>query len=149
MTTHLVRVAPRHKASSKCLKRTRRVATRLAVLGSFHLRRCTATRQAHLRSRSGHNACVALAHAPTIPESSVPPLLLRVLFLKRLQLPLPITEAACEGCGDALDSLGRHRAACPRTGRLKKRATPIERMVARFFSGGRRSVVIQRTFSVT
>ena len=32
-----------------------------------------------------------------------------------------------------MDSLGRHRAACPRTGRLKKRATPIERIVARIF----------------
>ena len=69
--------------------------------------------------------------APTTPECTVPPLSFRVLLLERLQLPLPIAEAACEVCGDPVDSLGRHRAACLWTGRLKKRATPIELMVAR------------------
>ena len=97
------------------------------------LPRCTAARQAHLRSHSGHNAGAALACAPTTPECTVPLLLFRVLLLERLQLPLPIAEATCERCGDPVDSLGRHLAACPRTGRLKKRATPIERMVARIF----------------
>ena len=61
------------------------------------LSRCTATRQAHLRSHSGHNAGVALACAPTNPECTVPPLLFRVLLLERLQFPLPIAEATCEG----------------------------------------------------
>ena len=97
------------------------------------LSRCTAARQAHLRSHSGHNAGVLLACAPTTPECTVPPLLFHVLLLERLQLPLPIVEVTCEGCGDPVDSLGRHRAARPRTGRLRKRATPIERMVARIF----------------
>ena len=97
------------------------------------LSRCTATQQAHLRSHSGHNAGVALACAPTNPECTVPPLLFRVLLLERLQLPLPIAEATCEGCGNPVDSLGRHGAACPQTGRLKKWATPIERIVARIF----------------
>ena len=59
--------------------------------------------------------------------------LVRVFFLARLQLHLPIAEAMCEACGDPVDSVGRQRAACPRTGRLKRRATPIERMVARIF----------------
>ena len=63
------------------------------------LPRCTAARQAHLRSHSGHNAGAALACAPTTPECTVPPLLFRVLLLERLQLPLPIAEATCEGCG--------------------------------------------------
>ena len=45
----------------------------------------------------------------------------RVLLLERLQLPLPVDEAVCSGCHAPLDPLGRHRAACARTGRLKKR----------------------------
>ena len=40
-------------------------------------------------------------------------------------------EAVCSGCRAPLDPLGRHRAACPRTGRLRKRASPTERMLAR------------------
>ena len=46
-------------------------------------------------------------------------------------MPLPVAEASCTGCGAALDSLGRHRASCPRTGRVKTRAGPIERVLAR------------------
>ena len=57
---------------------------------------------------------------------SFPRTLFRVLLPKRLQLPLPVDEAVCSGCHAPLDLLGRHRAACARTGRLKKRATPIE-----------------------
>ena len=55
-----------------------------------------------------------------------------VLLLERLSLPLPVTEAVCS-CGATLDPHGKHRAACSLNGRLKKRATPIERMVARIF----------------
>ena len=91
----------------------------------------SAASRAHLRSHSGHNAGAALAYAPTSPEYVIAPPLFRVLLLERLQLPLPIDEAVCSGCREPLDTLGRHRAACPRTGRLRKRATPIERMLAR------------------
>eukprot|EP00973_Karenia_brevis_P074897 10407800-Karenia_brevis.AAC.1 len=41
------------------------------------------------------------------------------------------TEAVCEGCGAALDESGRHRAACSESGRLKVRAGPMERTMAR------------------
>jgi len=51
--------------------------------------------------------------------------------LERLRLPLPLTEATCEGCGQALDVRGLHRAACNHSGRIKKRATPTERALAR------------------
>ena len=37
-----------------------------------------ASRRAHLRSHSGHNAGIALSHAPTAPEYTVPPHLFRV-----------------------------------------------------------------------
>ena len=87
--------------------------------------------QAHLRSHSGRNAGVAFAHAPTTAEYTIPPHLFRVLLLERLQLPLPVTEATCNGCHEPLDTLGRHRAACTRSGRVKKRAGPTERVLAR------------------
>ena len=87
--------------------------------------------QAHLRSHSSHNAGMALSHAPTAPEFTIPPHLFQVLVLERLRLPLLLTEATCEACHEPLDALGRHRAACPNTGRLKKRAMPVERMMAR------------------
>ena len=45
---------------------------------------------------------------------------------------LLLTESTCE-CGAALDRCGRHRAACPWSGRLKSRATGIERTLARVF----------------
>ena len=90
-----------------------------------------ASRRVHLRSHSGHNAGTALSDAPTEPEYTVPPHLLRVLLLERLALPLPVTEARCSGRREPLDLQGHHLAACPRTGRLMKRATPTERMLAR------------------
>ena len=83
-----------------------------------------------LRSHSGRNAGAALAHAPTAPEFVIPPHLFRVMLLERLQ-PLPVDEARCSGCSAPLDPLRRHRAACPRTARLRKRAAPTERMQAR------------------
>ena len=87
--------------------------------------------RAHLRSHSGLNAGIVLFHAPTAPEYTVPPHLFRVILLERLALPLPVNEARCDACHEPLDTLGRHLAACPRTGRLRKRASPIERMLAR------------------
>ena len=90
-----------------------------------------AASRAHLRSHSGCNAGAALAHAPTTKGYTIPPQLFRVLLLERLQLLLPVTEVTCEGCHSALDARGRHRAACTLSGRVKKRATPIERVLAR------------------
>ena len=89
------------------------------------------SRGAHLRSHSGPNAGIVFAHAQTTLECTVPPYLFRVLLLERLNLPLPITEPVCNGCHEPLDAHGRHRAACTRSGRVRKRATPTERMLAR------------------
>ena len=116
------------------------MATRLAVLGFFHFRRVLqedpdtvspfSVCRAHFRSHSGHNAGAALAHAPTAPEYVIPSHLFRTLLLERMQLPLQIDETRCSGCHGCLDALG-DRAACPSTGRLKKRAIPFERVLAR------------------
>ena len=57
------------------------------------------------------------------------PVLFRTL-LERMRLPIQITESRCE-CGSPLDKLGRHRGACPRSGRLRSRALPTERTMAR------------------
>ena len=86
--------------------------------------------QAHLRSHSGPGTGEVLLVAPTGPEFRVEPQLFRTLVLERLRLPLDVTESKCE-CGCFLDTTGRHRAACPRSGRLRTRAVGPERTLAR------------------
>ena len=86
--------------------------------------------QAHLRSHSGPGSSAVLHGAPTSPEYRLEPQLFRALVLERVRLPLDVTESRCE-CGDALDTFGRHRAACPRSGRLRTRAVGLERTLAR------------------
>ena len=94
------------------------------------LRQSCAADQAHLRSHSGPGSSDVLMGAPTGPEFVVCPQLFRTLVLERLRLPLQVVEARCE-CGAPLDTLGRHRAACGRSGRLRTRACPTERSLAR------------------
>ena len=53
-----------------------------------------------------------------------------MLVLERMRLPLQVSEAHCE-CGLRLDVQGWHRAACPRSGRVKSRAQALERTLAR------------------
>ena len=86
--------------------------------------------QAHIRSHSGPGSSAVLHGAPTTLEFTVEPHLFRTLVLERLRLPLDVTEARCE-CGIPLDVFGRHRAACPRSGRLRTRAVGPERTLAR------------------
>ena len=86
--------------------------------------------QAHLRSHSGPCASLVLCGCPTSPEFEVKPHIFRTVVLERLRLPLMITEARCE-CRRALDVRGQHRAACPQSGRLRSRAVPTERTLAR------------------
>ena len=93
----------------------------------------TAARQTHLRSLPGRNAGAALACVPTAPEFTIAPHLFRVLVLERLQLPFPISEAVCEGCGARVDTHGHHKAACKKTVRVNKRAIPTEPVSARVF----------------
>ena len=86
--------------------------------------------QAHLRSHSGPCASLVVCGSPTSPEFTVKPHLYRTIILERLRLPLSITDARCE-CSAVLDARGQHRAACPRSGRLRSRAVPTERTLAR------------------
>ena len=81
--------------------------------------------QVHLRSHSGTGSGAVLHGSPTGPEFQVQPLQFRTLVLERFRLPLILTETRCE-CGGQNDIFGRHRAACPQSGRLKRRAVPTE-----------------------
>ena len=66
-----------------------------------------------------------------MPFSRFPPQLFRVLLLRRLWFPLPLSSRTCL-CGRPLDVLGHHRAACSRAGVLANRGFSVESAVARF-----------------
>ena len=51
-------------------------------------------------------------------------------LLRRLRLPLPLTERTCR-CRRILDPLGDHRAACSRAAVLRSRGVPLEHAAAR------------------
>ena len=91
---------------------------------------CSAARQAHLRSHSRHNSGCALSHAPTMPEFAIAPHLFQVLLRERLRLPLFLTESICQGCHEPLDPLG-HQSRMSPLWPHQKRATPVERVMAR------------------
>ena len=90
----------------------------------------SAADQAYLRSHSGPGASSVLLGCPSSCEFQIQPETFRVLALERLRLPIHVTDALCE-CGAPLDHSGRHRGACPHSGRLKRRAMVPERTLAR------------------
>ena len=84
-------------------------------------------------STFGRSTCVLTQDlAPALRQawSSRLPRNTSARLLESLPLPLKIVEAQCE-CGALLDEQGRHRAACPRSGRLRSRAVGPERTLAR------------------
>ena len=85
----------------------------------------------HLRSHSGHNSGCALSHAPTTPQFTIQPHLFQLLLRKQLRLSLFLTESTCSSCHEPLDPLEYHRAACSHSRRTQRRATPMERVMAR------------------
>ena len=97
---------------------------------SVVLAQSSAADQAHLRSHSGPGASSVLLGCPSGCEFQIQAETFRVLILERLRLPLHVTDAQCE-CGAPVDHLGRHRGACPHSGRLKRRAMAPERTLAR------------------
>ena len=62
---------------------------------------------------------------PITMESRFQPQELRVLFLRRLWQPLPLSPLTCR-CGRPLDFRGHHRAACPLAGVLGRRGFLLE-----------------------
>ena len=85
---------------------------------------------AMLQSQGGPFAGRVFTAFPTSPEVRLDSAAYRLLLLRRLRWPLPLDSAACR-CGAHLDSLGDHRAACPRAGLLRSRGVPLERAAAR------------------
>ena len=63
-------------------------------------------------------------------DTHFPTLLFRILMLRRLRFPIPLTARQCQ-CRRALDTYGDHRAACAQSGILRNRSTPLERAAAR------------------
>ena len=73
---------------------------------------------------------VALSTCPTCRVTRLEPQILRVLLLRRLQMPLPLTVHNCR-CGHFLDVFGHHRVACARAGVLSRRGFVLESVTAR------------------
>ena len=76
-----------------------------------------------LRSQGGSGAGMASSACPTCRVTKIDSHLFRVLLLRRLQLPTPLTVRTYR-CGCPLDSLGHHRAACARAGVLAECRRP-------------------------
>ena len=94
-----------------------------------------------LCSQGGPLSGLPFTTLPLSPLQRFDSHLFRVLLLRRLHLPLPLSSRACR-CGRPLDCLGHHRASCSRAGVLGRRGFALESAVARVFreAGARVSV---------
>ena len=94
--------------------------------------------QALLRSQQGPMAGLPFTSLPLSAETTFQSQEFRVLFLRRLWQPLPLSSFTCR-CGRPLDSRGHHRAACPLAGVLGRRGFALESAAARVCreAGGR------------
>ena len=94
--------------------------------------------QALVRSQGGPGAGLVLSTCPTCRVTKLETQLFRVVLLRRLRLPLPLTVRTCR-CGLPLDPCGHHRAACAHAGVLGRRGWALENVLARICreAGGR------------
>ena len=94
-----------------------------------------------LLSQAGQNAGRWLTAIPSSAATTLRPVRMQVALRRRLRWPLPLGPRRCggTGCARELDDLGDHWASCMRTGRVRRRARPLERAWARVFreAGGR------------
>ena len=72
-------------------------------------------RKALVRSQGGSGAGLALSTCPVNRLTTFSLQVFRVILLRRLHLPLPLTVRNCR-CGQPLDICGHHHAACARAG---------------------------------
>ena len=114
------------------LSRIRRFQTQIAWFQALAKIRA---RVAVAPSQGGSGAGAALQTCPTCPLTRIDPALFRVLLLRRLRLPLPLSARFCR-CGRPLDSRGHHRAACARAGVLGRRGFAVESAAARICREG-------------
>ena len=94
--------------------------------------------RALIRSQAGPGAGMALSTSPLCLHTHFDSQVFRVILLRRLQLPLPLTARNCR-CGHHFDVFGHHRAACARAGVLSRRGYARESVIARVCreAGGR------------
>ena len=92
--------------------------------------RASPAHRAMLRSQGGPLSGLPFTTLPLSPLQRFDSHLFRVLLLRRLHLPLPLSSRACR-CGRLLDCLGHHRASCSRAGVLGRRGFALESAVAR------------------
>ena len=94
-------------------------------------RSCSLTsHRAQVRSQARPGAGMALSAVPTHHLTRIPLHLFRVMLLRRLRFPLPLSLHTCR-CGRQIDKFGHHRASCARTGALGRRGFALESATAR------------------
>ena len=91
--------------------------------------------RAMVRSQSGPLSSVPFTAMPVDRVSRIDAEQFRVLLLRRLRLPLPLSVRTCR-CGCLLDVLGHHRAACSRSGVLGRRGFAVESALAQICREG-------------
>ena len=111
-----------------------------AVVQKFHreqvvLPSLSPAEQAMVRSQSGPLASVPFTAMPFQRVSRIDSEEFRVLVMRRLRLPLPLSVRSCR-CGRTLDVLGHHRAACSTAGVLGRRGFAVENAVAQICREG-------------
>ena len=94
------------------------------------LPRCLPPERALLRSEGGPLSGLPFVACPSSPHQRFASHLFRVLLLRRLHLPLPLSSRSCR-CGRPLDARGHHRTSCPTSGVLGRRGFALESAAAR------------------
>ena len=85
--------------------------------------------KALMRSQTGPLSSLPFTVLPTNCFTRFDPQPFRVLLLRRLHLPLPLTARQCR-CGRPLDACGHHRSACAVAGVPGRRGYPLETAAA-------------------
>ena len=122
MAPQLVSIARAETTSRDHGKGTRRVATLLAVLGI-----------SHFRLLLPEVPSMGRPHCCSLGPSKITFRMERRHNPSHCTAPQYTIQPQCEGCQAPLDAHDRRRAGWPRSGRLKKRATSIERVLARVY----------------
>ena len=106
--------------------------------------RLTDTQQALVRSQCGPLAAVPFTCCPTSSLTRFDAHVFRVLLLRRLWRPLPLSSSVCR-CGRPLDAFGHHQSACAVSGVLGRRGFALESAAARVCreAGGRVSLNVR------
>ena len=99
------------------------------------------SRRALLHSQSGGAASAWLRAIPSEIGLRMKPLRFLTAVRRRIRCPLLLSGGVCcRGCNSALDKYGDRAAVCAKSGRLKLRSIPFEKMWARILREARGKV---------